>query len=196
MVKGEYFENLDMISTLLAAPKKKSTIVPNIEVIGNPSANSEDITDMPNEHEFIPNDENTNGDEWYMHQNNIIETVPLLPISPKYGFASKVSVALAAFESAWIKEIIDLPMPDTIPQTERRKLREKREISDFNEEHYLADLMQPECIEPYISFSAEWDTLKKKIFLLLIILIYSIYIKTEMILFNIKFLLVCNNLFL
>lgn len=32
--KGEYFENLDMITTLLAPPKKKSTIVPNIEVIG------------------------------------------------------------------------------------------------------------------------------------------------------------------
>jgi len=32
--KGEYFENLDMITTLLAPPKSKSTIIPNIEVIG------------------------------------------------------------------------------------------------------------------------------------------------------------------
>lgn len=53
-------------------------------------------------------------------------------------------------------------MPDTVPQSERRMLREKHEISDFNEEHYLADLMQPECIEPYISFIAEWDILKKE----------------------------------
>lgn len=53
-------------------------------------------------------------------------------------------------------------MPDTTPQSERKKLREKREISDFNEEHYLADLMQPDCIEPYISFITEWDTLKKE----------------------------------
>ncbi|CAK9825353.1 Protein SHQ1 homolog [Anthophora retusa] len=137
VIKGEYFENLDMISTLLAPPKKKSTIVPNIEVIGNPSANSEDINDISN-------------------------NIPLLPTSPKYGFANKISGALAAFESAWIKEIIDLPMPDVTPQSERRGLREKREISNFNEEHYLADLMQLECIEPYISFSAEWDTLKKE----------------------------------
>lgn len=32
--KGEHFENLDMITTLLAPPKKKSTVIPNIEVIG------------------------------------------------------------------------------------------------------------------------------------------------------------------
>lgn len=95
-----------MISTLLAPPKKKSTIVPNIEVIGNPSANSEDINDIPNEHEFTPNNENTNEDEWYMHQNNTTETVPLLPVSPKYGFANKVSVALAAFEVNALKYLI------------------------------------------------------------------------------------------
>ena len=97
VIKGEYFENLDMISTLLAPPKKKGTIVPNIEVIGNPSANSEDINDISNEPDFISNDENTNGDEWYMHQNNV-QTVSLLPTSPKYGFANKISGALAAFE--------------------------------------------------------------------------------------------------
>lgn len=85
-----------MISTLLAPPKKKGTILPNIEVIGNPSANSEDINDISNEPDLL-NDENINGDEWYMHQNNV-QTVSLLPTSPKYGFANKISGALAAFE--------------------------------------------------------------------------------------------------
>lgn len=32
--KGEHFENLDMITVLLAPPTKKSTVIPNIEVIG------------------------------------------------------------------------------------------------------------------------------------------------------------------
>lgn len=157
---GEYFENLDMISTLLAPSKKKNINVPNIEVIGNPSANSEDINEVSNEGNGTL-DENTNGDEWYIHQNNPTETVPLLSSSPKYGFANKISGALVAFESTWIKEVIDLPMPDVTPQSERKILREKRELSDFNEEHYLADLMQPECIEPYILFTADWDNLEK-----------------------------------
>lgn len=51
-------------------------------------------------------------------------------------------------------------MPDTTPQSKRKSLREERERSDFNEEHYLADLMQPEYIKPYISFTADWDTLE------------------------------------
>lgn len=33
-----------------------------------------------------------------MNQNNPTETVPLLSGSPKYGFASKISGALVAFE--------------------------------------------------------------------------------------------------
>ncbi|XP_031840180.1 protein SHQ1 homolog isoform X2 [Nomia melanderi] len=160
--KGEHFENLDMITTLLAPPKKKNNIIPNIEVIGNPSANSEDINETSNENDSVVNDESTNGDEWYMHQNNPTNILPLLTSSPKYGFANKISGALVAFESAWIKEIIDLPMPDTTPESERKCLREKRELSDFNEEHYLADLMQPECIEPYIKYVAEWETINKE----------------------------------
>ncbi|XP_076665494.1 protein SHQ1 homolog isoform X2 [Andrena cerasifolii] len=161
VTKGEYFENLDMITILLAPAKKKSTIVPNIEVIGNPSANSEDINETPNDN-GCKVEENTNGDEWYMHQNNPNETISLLSGSPKYGFANKISAALASFDAAWIKEIVDLPMPDSTPQSERKTLREKRELSDFNEEHYLADLMQVECIEPYILFTAEWDSLEKE----------------------------------
>lgn len=31
--KGEHFENLDMITSLLAPPKKKEKLVPTIEVI-------------------------------------------------------------------------------------------------------------------------------------------------------------------
>lgn len=64
-------------------------------------------------------------------------------------------------KTAWIKEIIDLPNPDTTPETERKSLQEKRELKDFNEEHYMADLMEPECIESYIAYTAEWDTLER-----------------------------------
>lgn len=40
-------------------------------------------------------------------------------------------------------------------------MREQRELSDFAEEHYMADLVQSECIEPYMTYKAEWDTLQK-----------------------------------
>ncbi|KAK2576675.1 hypothetical protein KPH14_005336 [Odynerus spinipes] len=158
--KGEFFSNLDMITSLLAPPKKKTTIVPNIEVIGNP-ANSEKIDKSSDEENGEQND-TEQSDEWFIPQSVPSENI-ILPIdSPKYGFANKISGALMAFEPAWIKEIIDLPMPDQIPEKERKALREKKEFEDFDEDHYMADLMEPECVEPYISYKLEWYTLKKE----------------------------------
>lgn len=66
-------------------------------IIGNPSANSEDINEISNEHNSTLN-ENINGDEWYIPQSDPTETIPLLSSSPKYGFANKISAALVAFE--------------------------------------------------------------------------------------------------
>ncbi|XP_072749378.1 protein SHQ1 homolog isoform X2 [Anoplolepis gracilipes] len=156
--KGEHFENLDMITILLAPPKKKSTVIPNIEVIGNP-ANSANIDDSLNDNAATNNDDSE--DNWFIPQNNSLENVKVLIGSPKYGFANKISGALIAFEAAWIKEIIDLPTPDTTPETERKSLQEKRELEDFNEEHYMADLMEPECTESFRVHTPEWDTLEK-----------------------------------
>lgn len=58
--------------------------------------------------------------------------------------------------------MIDLPAPDTTPAAERKSLREKRELEDFSEDHYLADLMEPELTQrECIAHTAEWDTLQK-----------------------------------
>lgn len=160
--KGEHFENLDMITTLLAPPTRKSKSFPTIEVIGNPSASSADIDEDVNDNDAT-ND--NSGDEWFISQNvegqKTPKNITLLTNSPKYGFANKLSGALAAFEPAWLKEMIDLPTPDTTPETERKKLQEKRELENFNEDHYMADLMEPECIESYMTYFAEWEILQK-----------------------------------
>lgn len=58
-------------------------------------------------------------------------------------------------------DIVDLPAPDTTPEIERKSLREQRELNDFAEEHYMADLVETECTQPYITYTAEWDTLQK-----------------------------------
>lgn len=41
---------------------------------------------------------NDTGDEWYTEQNPVTENVELLFHAPKYGFANKISGALASFE--------------------------------------------------------------------------------------------------
>ncbi|XP_032687527.1 protein SHQ1 homolog isoform X2 [Odontomachus brunneus] len=159
--KGEYFENLDMLTTLLAPTKEHSIIAPSIEVIGNPSTssayideNSQDIidVDMSNSSDL--------GDNLFSPQKQSAGNITLLTNFPKYGFANKISGALTAFEEAWIKDIIDLPAPDITPEVERKTLQLLCENKDFNEDHYLADLLEPECGE-HIAFVGKWDTLEK-----------------------------------
>ncbi|XP_018364229.1 PREDICTED: protein SHQ1 homolog isoform X1 [Trachymyrmex cornetzi] len=148
--KGEHFKNLEMITSLLA-PKKKRTVIPNIEVIGNPSVALADMSE---------NDVDNSGNNSFPPQDNSVGGATNLINSPKYGFANKISGALAAFGDVWIKEIIDLPAPDVTPEVERKSLREQRELKDFSEEHYMADLMESDVIKPCLIYQAEWDTLQ------------------------------------
>ena len=59
-----------------------------------------------------------------------------------------------------MKEIIDLPNPDKIPEEDRQKLREEHESLAFDEDHYLADYVEKDVVEPYLSFEADWETLE------------------------------------
>ncbi|XP_011690248.1 PREDICTED: protein SHQ1 homolog isoform X2 [Wasmannia auropunctata] len=150
--KGEHFENLEMITSLMAPPKNKSVLViPNIEVIGNPSVTKADINETNDIGDFANN----------LPKDDSGENMPKLLNGPKYGFANRVSGALLAFEAAWLKEIIDLPNPDVTPEPERKALREQRESKDFSDEHYVADLMELRFTGPPLEFEAEWETLQK-----------------------------------
>lgn len=60
-------------------------------------------------------------------------------------------------QESWLAEIIDLPRPDDTPVNLRKNLREKHESSSFNVVHYIAEYLEPEQIEEYISFKAEWQ---------------------------------------
>ncbi|OXU16938.1 hypothetical protein TSAR_012220 [Trichomalopsis sarcophagae] len=160
--KGEHFENLDMITTLLAPPKKKNNLVPTIEVISNPCATADENI---NDNKTNGEDENESlmmgdaGNEWYTKQNPLTESIDISLHSPKYGFANKISGALGAFEDGWIKEIVDLPLPDKTLLEDRKKLREQHELESFNEEHYMADLVESDSVKPYLTYECEWDKL-------------------------------------
>ncbi|XP_046608655.1 protein SHQ1 homolog isoform X1 [Neodiprion virginianus] len=166
--KGEEFQNLDMITTLLAPPKKRTQAVPTIEVISNPvvslaeEKNGELQTNEVkcNSEEATVDGENRDGDEWFLPQNINQENIQSSIQPPNYGFGGKFSRTLASFESGWTGEIIDLPAPDVTPSIERACLRQKHEFEQFSEEHYMADLIQEEYIRPYIDFKAEWESLK------------------------------------
>ncbi|XP_014209987.1 protein SHQ1 homolog [Copidosoma floridanum] len=164
--KGEFFKNLDMITTLLAPSKIKDKLLPNIEVIANPCAvlnaetseNAAEFNDTINA--GMENLSKELKNEWYTEQTPEADNIQIVLQSPSYGFGNKISGALADFEEAWIKEIIDLPLPDKTLPKDRQKLREINEVLSFDEDHYMFDLMTPEeYAVSAMSYVCEWEKL-------------------------------------
>lgn len=83
----------------------------------------------------------------------------ILRFQEKKSSAINYVLKIIDLQAAWIKEIIDLPMPDNMPMEDRKKLREAQELEAFREDHYMADLVSKECVEPYTTFVAAWETL-------------------------------------
>nr|CAD7255734.1 unnamed protein product [Timema shepardi] len=54
-------------------------------------------------------------------------------------------------------ELLDLPSPDTTPASYRSSLRIQREQEDFNEDHYLADLMDNPDIPALLAYKTPWN---------------------------------------
>ena len=63
-------------------------------------------------------------------------------------------------QEPWLAEIIDLPQPDKTSPIQRKSLREMNEAKCFNDTHYVAEYLEPELINEYMEFKAEWETLK------------------------------------
>lgn len=82
-------------------------------------------------------------------------------ISPITNLIVKHLYLIAHFflQDGWIKEIVDLPLPDRTLLEDRKKLREQHELESFNEEHYMADLVESECVKPYLTYECEWEKL-------------------------------------
>jgi hypothetical protein len=56
-----------------------------------------------------------------------------------------------------VLEILDLPDPDVTPSSSRTQLRLECEVSDFSDDHYLADHVYRSYIDEVIKFKAVWE---------------------------------------
>lgn len=137
--QGEFFPNLDMITEL--CKPKGGTNVSNIEEI-------KDDQDKQND-----SDEE---EEWYFNQ--------VVPEEPKNEECSSVDGFGIGFgqkhEKVFTKlleesqEILDVKNPDTLSIHERKELRLDQENKDFDPDHYLSDLYEPDdMIDEVLNFS-------------------------------------------
>lgn len=125
---GEHFENLDMITSLLA-PRD----IPNI----NP-----DLVQVLEE-DGIAIEENGATE---CNENKYM-----------YGFANKISSQFNDIGSEF-PQIFELRVPEQVSVEERNNLRIQTENDKFSSDHYLADFFDEELLEPYLTAKLSWDS--------------------------------------
>ncbi|XP_045455374.1 protein SHQ1 homolog [Melitaea cinxia] len=126
---GEHFENLDMITSLLA-PKDIPDVNPN-------------LVEMLEENGITIVNEESN-------ENEVEKDF-------SFGFANKISTEFEDIGREFV-QIFELRVPEQVPVNERNSLREKYENHKFSPDHYLADFFDDELIGPYLSATVEWDS--------------------------------------
>lgn len=123
---GEHFENLDMITSLLAPAD-----IPDV----NP-----DLVEMLAEEITIEN--GNNEDEDYSNKYT-------------YGFANKLTTEFSNI-GVEFPQIFELRVPEMVSIEERNTKRVQHEDDKFSTDHYLADFYDDELLEPFLTAVAPW----------------------------------------
>ncbi|NXA33360.1 SHQ1 protein, partial [Eudromia elegans] len=145
---GQYFEGLDMLTSLLT-PKKLKSATPLVEEI----AASAHLSEEEEEDDF----------DWEIEQTPYEETAEsTLQQKYCYGFGNLHSAVLQRLQDE-LTEVIDIKDPDQVPVSERRRKRLAAEMAKFDPDHYLADFFEDEAIEHVLKYKPWWiDAHKKK----------------------------------
>lgn len=137
---GEHFPDLNLINKFLTPKTINHTIKPSIEVLNESSDNNDDENESDIDCDFF-------------------QELPVLEdntISMKYGFANQTQNAFNSFSDEFF-EIIEIKNPDGLSFDERKSLQETKELADFCDDHYLADLMmEPDELQNILSFKPFW----------------------------------------
>jgi len=133
--QGEFFPNLDMISEL--CKPKGSVSASAIEVLEDGEDNEE-------------NDANSDDTEDYYFEQNISEAENDIGDAGneklfKLGFGLKHENVFTKLLDE-CQEILDVKNPDSLSIFERKSIRLEQENKEFNSDHYLSDLYEPDDV--------------------------------------------------
>ncbi|XP_065498794.1 protein SHQ1 homolog [Caloenas nicobarica] len=145
-IPGQYFEGLDMLTSLLA-PKKSRSAKPLVEEIAASAEFSEE-----EEEEF----------DWEIEQTPYKENAEsTLPLQYRYGFGNLCSGVFQRLQDE-LSDVIDIKDPDQTPVGERRRKRLAAEAAKFDPDHYLADFFEDEAILQILKYKPWWVVAHKK----------------------------------
>ncbi|KAM9227531.1 protein SHQ1 homolog [Leptosomus discolor] len=146
-IPGQYFEGLDMLTSLLA-PKKSRSAKPLVEEI----AASAELSEEEEEEEF----------DWEIEQTPYKESAEgTLPLQYRYGFGNLRSGVFQRLQDE-LSDVIDIKDPDQTPVDERRRKRLAAEAAKFDPDHYLADFFEDEAIQHVLEYKPWWVDAHKK----------------------------------
>jgi len=74
-----------------------------------------------------------------------------------YGFANSYSGVLERLGKELTFELVDISEPGKKSAAERRQLRLQKEVENFDDDHYIADMFDSDRIEQIIDTIAPWD---------------------------------------
>ncbi|NXJ82122.1 SHQ1 protein, partial [Trogon melanurus] len=144
-IPGQYFEGLDMLTSLLA-PKKSRSAKPLVEEIAASELSEEE------EEEF----------DWEIEQTPYKESAEsTLPVQYHYGFGNLRSGVFQRLQDE-LSDVIDIKDPDQTPVDERRRKRLAAEAAKFDPDHYLADFFEDEAIQHVLKYKPWWVEAYKK----------------------------------
>ncbi|XP_054072159.1 protein SHQ1 homolog isoform X2 [Rissa tridactyla] len=147
-IPGQYFEGLDMLTSLLA-PKKSRSGKPLVEEID--TAASAELSEEEEE-EF----------DWEIEQTPYEESAEsMLPLQYCYGFGNLRSGVFQRLQDE-LSDVIDIKAPDQTPVDERRRKRLAAEAAKFDPDHYLADFFEDEAIQHVLMYKPWWVDVHKK----------------------------------
>ncbi|NWH73206.1 SHQ1 protein, partial [Piaya cayana] len=143
---GQYFEGLDMLTSLLA-PKKSRSAKPLVEEIAASAELSEE-----EEEEF----------DWEVEQTPYEESAESpLPLQYHYGFGNLRSGVFQRLQDE-LSDVIDVKDPDQTPVDERTRKRLAAEDAKFDSDHYLADFFEDEAVQHVLKYKPWWADAHKK----------------------------------
>ncbi|XP_042912414.1 protein SHQ1 homolog [Parasteatoda tepidariorum] len=144
---GEVFENLDLITKLLAPKKGKTNPSPLIEVI-------EGCEDIESDEEF----------DWSIEQVPSSDDFGTLNIiGQQCGFGNSYSFSVFNLKEEAV-EIFDVEDPQNKTPKMKREERLKMEAEKFDEDHYIADLYEDDIVQQVLKYQPDWELLYEEMF--------------------------------
>lgn len=137
---GEHFPDLNLINKFLTPKQTSRTVNPSIEIL---SKDSNDDVDDDNDSDIDCN---------FLQKTVSDDTI----VSMKYGFANQTQNAFNNFNDEFF-EVIEIKNPDDLDFEKRKSLQAAKELADFCDDHYLADLLtEPDELQNIFNFKPFW----------------------------------------